>query len=224
MRLTGLIFVLFFTLRLNAQVMEWGVLPKASVGITVSDAWKFVAQIEQQYPYENSENEFSEGWGLTYNRTDITGILAYRVHPLWTTALGYRFRTTTDGIYHTSIQQLTTVTRMGSYRLGHRLRIAQHYQANSRTDWEFRYRLSAEFPLQGQKIDDNEWYLKTSLEQLIELSNQSTAWEQRTGVFVGYAFLQKHELETGIDYRLDAVRDKNGRHRFWMGIAWYLSL
>ena len=87
-----------------------------------------------------------------------------------------------------------------------------------------RYRFSGELPLQGQSLNEGEWYLISSAEQIASVERSKWEWEQRLSSAFGYYFNAKNKVEIGLDYRLDDFTQGDGRHRIWTMINYFLNL
>lgn len=75
----------------------------------------------------------------------------------------------TPGIEMRSWQQATHILRLGKYRFRNRFRAEQRFTQKERGDdfelsHRLRYRISVDFPLNGDRLDDGEFYFNGSAE------------------------------------------------------------
>lgn len=201
-----------------------GWLPEITLTYKPSTDWKVTLQGESMQQVWRQAPRADWDADYQYIRTDITGFAAYRLSPLYTVAAGYLFRITDGGIIHRSIQQLSGVQRLPNFRLGHRLRTDQTFVQDADTEFRLRYRLSAEFPLGGQRVDNQEWYIIGSYENLGKLEGGTVDWEKRLVGGLGYNFNPQHKIEFGFDYRLDRFIRGLPRHRTWGTISYFVNL
>ena len=125
---------------------------------------------------------------------------------------------------HRSLQQIAFTQGLNNLRLGHRLRADQTFRQDVATGFRFRYRLSGELPLQGESLNDREFYLKVGNEQVASVQSSKWDWEVRLLGNLGYQINSRLKLETGIDYRIDRLIDHRSRHRAWWTVGGYWKL
>ncbi len=223
MRVLSILF-LFACAGLHAQSpWQLGFLPEVTVSHKLSDGWKVTGQIESmQQGWRGTFGEEGEA-DYHYIRTDLTTVASYKWHPLWSLAGGFLYRFTEGVTVQRFLQQVAAVQRFERLRLGHRLRTDQTFR-NEAPEYRLRYRLSAEWPLQGSRVDAKEWYLISSVEQVGSWQAQSFDWEQRLVSSLGYYFDDSHKLEVGFDYRWDQFLNEAGRHRWWWTLSYFVNI
>ena len=69
-----------------------------------------------------------------------------------------------DETTHRFIQQYTIPRKLSGWRFAQRFASDQTITENSETEIRLRYRLTGEFPLNGQTVDTNELYVKINHE------------------------------------------------------------
>jgi hypothetical protein len=128
--------------------------------------------------------------------------------------------------------QLTHVYRRGKYRFRNRLRADNRFEQRKKGDrWEFdlrlRYRLSMDFPLQGERLDDGEFYLNSSAELALTVT-QADFWFYRNPrgySGLGYRLNDKNKLETGIEYRTENDNEAgDDEHVVFWRMVWVRSI
>jgi len=85
-----------------------------------------------------------------------------------------------------------------------------------------RYRVSVQKPLNGEKIDKKELYLKIGNEYVWNISSEN--FELRFSPYLGYKIDKKNKLEIGTEYRVNNLLSSLNKHRFWLRTTWYISL
>lgn len=211
-----------FALKAQSRVAV-GWLPEISVSHRWSDKWRLTGQLESMQRMWQKDEGGLLVYDYRYVRTDATLALSYRLDPSWSLAVGNLARFTGDDFVYRTLQQISYSTR-GQLRLGHRLRTDQTFAPDQNTRYRFRYRFSMEVPLKGESLNDKEWYLISSVEQLLGLQDAKWQWEQRLSTGFGYYINGKNKIEIGFDYRLDDFIDTNGRHLVWTTLNYFVNL
>ena len=174
------------------------------------------------YAYNSQENAEME---FDFIRTDLQGFIDYRISPLSRFALGYQYRILDVGNNsHRIIQQFSVIQILSGLRLSHRVRADQTFFRQRNTEFRIRYRINAEFPLQGRSIDNKEFYLIISAEPIFSVQGSETDIEGRLVGSVGYLFNRNNKLQLGPDYRIDRLLTEGLRQQIWLKIGWYLSI
>jgi len=201
-----------------------GILPEVNVSYRWADKWRFTGQIESMQRSWNKPAAEGLIWDYEYVRTDFTSALSYKLNPEWTLGTGYMLRFQDGEVVHRFIQQVSSASKKGSVRIGHRLRTDETFTALESPEWRFRYRFSIEVPLNGLSINDREWYALASAEALGRVQQSDFSYEQRAVFSLGYNINSANKIETGFDYRLDRFLDSAPRHRLWYTVSYFLNL
>jgi hypothetical protein len=104
------------------------------------------------------------------------------------------------------------------------LRTDQTIYTSDAVKLRLRYRLSAEFPLEGQSLDAGEFYLLMSGEPIHSLQDAKSDLEVRLTSSFGYFINNKAKLEMGLDYRLEKILDDPGRQKLWLKLGWFFVI
>lgn len=150
---------------------------------------------------------------------NLESALSYDANPNLNLATGFLFRlrdpftgTTTE---LRPWQQITDIRRLGKYRVRNRLRAEERW-VGSQPDFDLRlrYRISTDFPLAGERLDNREFYLNLSTEALLTPTRKMPwyFWEHRTYLGLGYQINDRHRLEPALDFRTRKM-DATGRSR-----------
>ncbi|MDF9798289.1 hypothetical protein OKW21_003552 [Catalinimonas alkaloidigena] len=141
---------------------------------------------------------------------------------------GYKYRMIApfndefSGYEHRLMQQYAFVSFVGARRLAHRFRAEQRIR-DAGTSSRFRYRLSYDFPTNGQQLDPGETYLIFSEEVLWELNAYENELDNRLYLGIGWYFTDKRKLEAGVQYRLEAINMGSSESIFHIVTSYYLN-
>ncbi|PHN05526.1 DUF2490 domain-containing protein [Flavilitoribacter nigricans] len=152
---------------------------------------------------------------------NLESALSYDANPNFNLTAGLLFRLR-DPFNGTSIelrpwQQVTVIHRLGKYRLRNRLRTEERWTGrNLDFDLRLRYRISTDFPLEGERLDSREFYLNVSTEALITPTGMRAFyfWESRTYLGLGYQLNERQRLEPALDFRSRRRDDLGNRRNF----------
>ena len=156
--------------------------------------------------------------------SDFSAIVSKKVDLRSSIAGGYLIRFEGDAVIHRTIQQFALVRRLTGIRIGHRFASDQTFGKKEDFSFRLRYRLTGEFPLSGQEVDNKEFYLKVNNEYLNAFERNSYDFEIRLVPSMGYLFTDKNKLEAGLDYRIDSFVNGTAVSNLWLAISWYIKL
>lgn len=118
-------------------------------------------------------------------------------------------------------QQITLISRLRKYRLRNRFRVEERWisdgEGRFELDIRLRYRISADFPLQGERLDAKEFYLNFSNEFHLTptIDRPLYFWENRTYLGIGYRLNDRQQLEPALDFRTRKLNDSGSRRNFF---------
>ncbi len=203
----------------SAQQFHAGLLPGLSLGYKWTDNIQQILKIESAHEMFHPE---TEGVAYAYDQTDIQLFLEGKLNPFFKFAGGYQYRIeSTSENSHRFIQQAALLQRKTGFRMGHRMRTDQTVYVSDAVKLRLRYRLSAEFPLEGQSLDAGEIYLLTSGEPIYSLQDMEHDVEVRVSTSLGYFINNKTKLEIGLDYRFEKILSNPLRQKLWMSFGWF---
>lgn len=159
------------------------------------------------------EPQFSFSYGLSAG-TKIGGGYYYRLStPLID---GYQYE-------HRFLEQIGFVSYLGDRRIAHRVRLEQRIRSSSYQN-RLRYRLSYDFPLQGEKLDAGEKYLILKDEMMTAFNKDEADAENRASVGLGWYFNSKQKFELGLQYRTQDIFSDGGiEHLFLVSTSYYIN-
>jgi hypothetical protein len=203
---------------------QGGLLPEINLNIGLSGPYSLNANLESRQ--ELFRGAFGDTGQTRYDYvlTDASLILARKVGLANKVAAGYLIRFRNGEVHHRLIQQFTLVSLWGGLRLGHRLAADQTFVPEEKVSLRLRYRLAAEFPLNGAAVDPGEFYLKANAELLQILQGADYSLEGRLAPFLGYAITDRNKIEAGLDYRQGTLLRPGSRHSFWWSMSWYIKI
>jgi hypothetical protein len=142
---------------------------------------------------------------LSYIRTDFFILYSLKISADWQFAAGYTTRHSNTSIGHRFTQQFSTITKLENLRLAHRFLSDQTYFANRPLSIRLRYRIGLELPLQGETVDEKEFYLRFANEYLLAYRKPNLDAEIRVFAGSGYVLNKTFRLEAGVDYRAENI-------------------
>jgi len=208
-----------FSLHLSAQDnLSYGLIPTFLLNGPLSDRvqYNFSTDTEMNaVSLPGSEN----GREVLWRNIDLEAALSYDLSPNLNLAAGLQYRVSAPeepprGAEWRPWQQLTLISRPRKFRLRHRFRLEERFvDAPGKPDafdlrFRLRYRFSADFPLQGERLDPSEFYLNLSTELLTTASFDDGffLWQTRQYAGLGYQFSPRHRLEGAPEWRLGKAR------------------
>lgn len=206
----------------SQENFQFGALPAFNLSYKINSNWRVISKVESRQQFKGGSSLSDSNY--QYLLTDFAAIISRRSGLQNRIAAGYLIRFRNSDVIHRSIQQFTLVSNVEAFRLAHRFSSDQTFSRNSSVEFRLRYRLTTEFPLSGENVDKNEFYLKINNEYLSAIQSGDHDLEIRLIPLLGYLFTDSNKLEMGLDYRLDGFLNDEARSRYWISVNWYLQL
>ncbi len=181
------IIVSTYSTELNAQKrpsVRWE--PRLSFSHKINSRWSYNAAIRFRQRFNNygeSESNFK------MDRWDIIGFGTYSFFGSRKLSLGYMYRRSNPleeekGYEHRFTQQFAFITDLNGFRLVNKFLIEERIR---NTDYltRLRYSISTDFPLQGESLDPDEYYLVTGNELVYAFNSKGHELENRFLLGVG---------------------------------------
>lgn len=203
---------------------EAGLLPSINFNKGISKDWSLNFKIESRQLVKEGFFNDKERFDYDYLLTDFTAITSKKVGLNNAISGGYTLRVVDKDLVHRFIQQFTLTKQYTSIRLAHRFSMDQTFVEERSMQFRLRYRLTTEFPLNGQSVDPKEFYLKINNEYLNIFQNKEYDLELRLVPLLGYNFNDNNKLESGLDYRLNSFIKANSSSSFWLSINWFIKI
>ncbi|NNJ89683.1 MAG: DUF2490 domain-containing protein [Eudoraea sp.] len=210
-----------FVLAQEDYLVYWE--PQLAVNYEVAPHYRHTfALISRNFVYQDQEID------IKGRHLDLAHFSSVEVSSNSSLAIGllYRFREIFEndqGNEFRLIQQFSTRSRPLIVRFGHRFRTEQRFITGS-TIHRFRYRLTLDFPLQGEQVDLNEAYLILNSEMLLSVANARTPqYDQRFAFTIGWRLTEKSQLQAGLEHRWENYLT-NTRQNTFLTTAFFVSL
>ncbi|MFY7672021.1 DUF2490 domain-containing protein [Tenacibaculum sp. MEBiC06402] len=217
MKKFAVVFFLFGLLYVNSQSeLSFGSLPKVNLSKKFSSSVKWVNSIESREIIYNKALQFN------HNLVDVSTILSVKTDVYQSFNFGYIVRFSEGETVHRLLQHFNVVQNFDNMKLAHRLGMEQFFQEKIKPQYRTRYRVTFEKPLNGEKVDVKEWYLKVSNEYLYQFNKND--FEARISPYLGYQLNKKDKLEFGLDYRLGRLLESEKKNTLWFRTTWYISI
>jgi hypothetical protein len=231
-------YILLFALLLftakngNAQSFyRVGTMPSVNINFGLPSNWALHFKTESRLLFQSGQFGQEPFNGFDYLLSDISLIGSKKTGLNTNLGAGYLIRFLENEAIHRTIQQFSIVRKYNSFRLAHRFSADQSFNLNpfekfelKYIEYRLRYRIAAEFPLNGQSVDSREFYLKINNEYLYSWQNSEDDIEIRIVPLLGYNFEDNSKLEMGLDYRLDSFLNENSRNSFWLSLNWFFRI
>lgn len=210
-------FVFIVALNVFSQVdTDLGFLPKVVLSKKINNFSKWVNSIEQRTIFYDEEIQFS------HNLLDVSSIYSLKIGQNQSLNFGYILRFRNSETIHRTFQHYNFLEIYNTLKIGHRFAFEQFYQPKKQTTFRTRYRVSLEKPLNGERVDVKEFYLKLGNEYLYNFAEKDL--EIRIIPYVGYQVSKKDKVEFGIDYRVGNFLSNTAENNIWFRGTWYIAL
>lgn len=212
-------FVAFLPILPAQNNLSYGLIPTYLLSGPFSDRLQYSFSLDTELnavPGGGPEN----GREIIWRNLDLEAALSYDLTPDLNLAAGIQYRISAPeapprGAEWRPWQQLTLINRARKFRLRHRFRLEERFvdAPGNPTSFDLRFRLryrfSADFPLQGERLDPGEFYLNLSNELLTTASfdNGFFLWQNRSYAGLGYQFSPRQRLEAAPEWRIGKSRN-----------------
>lgn len=220
----GLLFAVtgIFTSSVLAQEADLIWSPEFSYSWKQSDRLGFTAKVSMF----NSLRDLDNNAAVRYIEPQFT--FSYSSSPNLKLGGGYYYRNSTPFLpgnqyEHRFLEQIGFVSYIGDKRISHRLRAEQRVRSSSYQN-RIRYRLSYDFPLEGEQLDAGEKYFIVKNEMMSAFNKDAADAENRADIGLGWYFNNKKKFELGLQYRTqDIFSDSGISHLFLLRTSYYLN-
>jgi hypothetical protein len=191
---------------------EGGFLPKVIFSKKYNDNMKWINSIESR------TDVFSDTFKIQHNLIDLSSILSVKTDLYQAFNIGYILRILNNTIIHRTFQHYNIINDFETSQLAHRFAFEQFFEPKIPIYLRGRYPLNYQKPLNGDRIDIREFYIKLGNEYLWNF--RSNELEVRFTPYFGYQLSKKDRIEFGFDYRTVKLNDNN----LWFRTTWYISI
>ncbi|MEX2477256.1 MAG: DUF2490 domain-containing protein [Gracilimonas sp.] len=180
---------------------------------TKLEMFNSVTDFDNQEAIQYIEPQFSFSYSLSPRVKLGGGFYSRWVDPLYS---GYAYE-------QRLLQQIGFVTYLGDRRIAHRARIEQRFRNTNYLN-RFRYQLSYDFPLQGDRLDPGENYILMYNDAMVAFNKSTFSGENRAGVGLGWYFNSKRKFELGFSYRTKNIfTDRDLGHVLLLNTLFYFN-
>ena len=191
-----------------------GFLAKIVVSKKLSNKNIWINSLESRTFILDDNNEFS------HSLVDISSIISIKTDLDQSFNFGYILRFREGETIHRTFQHYNFVNHLTNLKIAHRIAFEQFYRSKRKTTFRSRYRFSLEKPLNGERVDIKEFYLKLGNEYLYDFLDL----EIRITPYLGYQVSKKDRIEFGLDYRVSDLINSGTQNDLWFRTTWYISL
>lgn len=205
------IFVLLLGTVSGQSQNDYGLLPKVILSKKYGDRFRWINSAESRTDINYEAN-------LNNNLLDLSSIVSFRADVHHTINFGYIVRFEGGEVIHRTFQHFNYLQEFSASQLSHRFAFEQFFEPNNSVFFRGRYRAIYQKPLNGERIDVKEFYVKLGNEYLWNFEEKEL--EIRFTPYLGYQVSAKDRIEFGIDYRTLSFDQNN----FWFRTTWYISI
>lgn len=218
--LTSVILLPLFAHAQSEAELIWG--PELSYSWSSSDRVSYNAKLV----VFNNLRELGNQARLTHIEPSF--VMTYNLTTRYRLGLGYVYRWSEplldEYIYeHRFLQQIGFVSFIGDRRIAHRVRLEQRIRSSSYQN-RLRYRLSYDFPLEGERLDPGEKYFIINNESIAAFNAEEADGENRITAGLGWYFNNEYKFEVNLQYRMQDIFSDDGlSHMFVLGTVFYMN-
>lgn len=209
---------------LAQDAYQFGGLPSLNLNNKFKNDWSLNTKIESRQLFQTRELNGIVDKNYEYLLTDFSLIAAKSVGLNSRVAGGYLIRVEDRELFHRFIQQYIIVQKLSGYRLAHRFLSDQTFSKSEKPEIRLRYRITAEIPLDGQEVDQGEFYVKINNEYVNSLQAMEYDLEIRLIPLLGYDMADNFKIETGLDYRVNSFLKNKPEHNYWITLNFFIEI
>jgi hypothetical protein len=216
-------FILISSQHICSQTQtKAGFLPSINYNHKINKLYEINFKFESRhFVFENNASQ-SSAFNYEYSLSDVSALIGRKVGLNSKVVLGVLTRIEPDVVSYRTIQQFIFQSKIENFRVAHRIAMDQTFSSTESTEFRLRYRLSAEIPLSGLKVDVKEFYFKFNTEVLNSIQDNEYDLELRAVPNIGYVINEQHKIELGLDNRFVSFIDNQTRFTSWITINWFL--
>lgn len=213
-----------FTIAYAQEQMRIGLLPSVNVNRSPGTGWELNLAYESRHFTFQQTGDQPGDIEYKYSLSDFSVLAGAKAGFDSKVAGGILLRLEPGATSYRTIQHFIISSRAGPVRFAHRISSDQTFSSSELPDYRFRYRITAEVPLQGEKVDVREFYFKISNEFLNSIHGNDYGLEIRLVPVIGYVPGVNHRFEAGPGSRLNNFIDDGGRFTTWLALKWYIKV
>lgn len=200
-----------------------GLVPKINYNISISNIYSINLKAEPRLQIAQGNFSGDSHPNFKYSQSEFSLGISRKTGLNNKIAAGYLSKIKSNNLSHRLFQQFTMISQLSNLRLAHRIASDQSFSKNTFPELRLRYRITSEFPLNGETVDPGESYLKVNNEYLNSFQGINYDLEIRLSPVFGYVFTDKNKLEYGLDYRISSFLKNDSSHSLWIRLNWYIK-
>lgn len=200
-----------------------GFLPSINYNHALNKKYEVNVKLESRHFVFEDNTSQNSNFKYRYSLTDVSALVGRKVGLNSKVVLGFLTRLGPVTTSYRSIQQFIFQTKIGNFRVANRIAADQTFSSIQAAEFRLRYRVSAEIPLSGIKLDVKEFYFKFNTEALNSIQDSEYDLELRVVPSLGYVINEHHKIELGLDNRFGSFIDNQTRYTSWMTINWFIN-
>ncbi|MBN2745653.1 MAG: DUF2490 domain-containing protein [Bacteroidales bacterium] len=206
-----IVILVFSVLIVNLQAQNKaylsGFAPEITLNKKISKKVSLTSKIESIHYYYSNENGNGYLTPWSHKGIDFQFFGNYKLSPFYRISMGYQLSYNPAGKpSNRLIEQLSYSGKLGSMKLGHRVRADQTFYSSGPAKFRFRYRFSLQIPLQGSSVDVGEFFMIASDELILTAKSGSSSLENRTVAQIGFRAMEKMDVQAGFDFRAEGSK------------------
>jgi len=210
---------------LQAQTsFRYGSMPKLYISRSINSLYSLSVKYESRQTFSVKSADGAIDNKFNYLLSDIAVYGSRKIGLNNKLSGGYLISIRKGAISHRIVEQFTFITKLRNIRLGHRISSDQTFTEGGFPEIRLRYRVVSEFPLQGETVDINEFYLKISNEYLNSFQGGEYDLEVRLAFLPGFLISDINKIELGPDYRISSFIHNNATRALWIKMNWYIKI
>jgi hypothetical protein len=219
-RIFILFVFLFAVISLKSQQENYYWEPKFSVDKKITELWRAQGSVAFRQLIENDP--------VVLQKMESAVSLDRSLFNASKIGVGYLFGS--DDLFrpeveneHRFMQQYAFYIKFLKYRIANRIRTEQRIYEDSYKN-RFRYRLSIDFPINGDKLNVNEAFLIASNEVLMNTIAKDQDFENRLGAGIGWKLEKINKIQLQLQYRYTKIGLPSESHAIFLSSAFYFKL
>jgi len=220
-----LVFIFFVHISGYAQSLpsiRWE--PALSVTKKIDSRWSYNLTLRARQRL----TEYGEGnSNFRTDRWDIIGFGTYSLFNGKKLGLGYLYRTydpfePQSGKEHRLTQQFAFITNIRGYRIGNKFLIEERIRSFDYMT-RLRYGIGIDFPLQGEKLDPNEFYVIAGNELVYAFNGTMNQLENRFHLGAGWLLQNDQKIQITAESRYNDIISDSRNHIIQIKSIYYFS-
>lgn len=194
----------------------------------------FTKKIDDRWSYNFSlsgRQRFTDyGSGEENFRTDRWEVKAFGTYTLFgkrKLSLGYMYRTVDPfeeetGFEHRITQQFAFISQIKGLRLANKFRIEERIRSSSYLT-RLRYSISSDFPLNGESLDEGEFYFIAGNELVYDFNSTGDELENRLSIGAGKLLRKGQKIQLAVESRYSDLISAATDHILQIKTVYYFS-